>query len=204
MKGVLIQLNRQDYDKCLGFSSECTKTTHNHYKNRSQQNISKLIEDAACGKFAELAVYNFIHKNLKLKLNEPDFNIYERKHKTFNSDLLVDKFKVHVKSCKVNSWDSWTFQYSGNGVGHTDSLFVNSDELDFVSFCQVDINSYIVHILGFMNVNYCKQKSLFKLPILEKHFNTKRVIYYNDIKDFDKEILWSFVIQAEKAGLLKI
>lgn len=201
MSIVAIPLLKEDYQKCLDFSNKWIQTSESHINNRGQGNKGKMISDHAIGKLAELGIYNFFDV-LKLPCSRPDFDIYSRKHKNFGADIIVGNNNIHIKSCRTNTYNSWIFQYGGKGTGHTDPLLNSNDVNNYLALCFVDTSAFLVKIVGIINANFCKNNSLYKLPKINSLINTKRALYYDDIKNFDKEILWSFVIQAEKAGLL--
>jgi hypothetical protein len=197
-----IQLSKDDYDKCFLFATKWAPTSIKHYQKRNQFDREKIISDQTIGKFAELGVYKLFTENMKLECSNPDFNIYENKCKSFDPDLVVLDYKIHVKSCRINTWDSWTLQYSGSGSGHKDKVLYDGEPNNFIALCFVDTRNLLVKLAGIMDTNYCIQNGLYKLPVIENLREYKRALYYKDIEKLERGTLWSFVTQAAKAGLL--
>lgn len=207
-----IKIEKTEEKECKQFGKKVAKTTVGRYKDRNQGYLDKESNDHFIGKLAEMGVYKFC-KNLGERCTEPDFNIYQGTRKSFDVDLRINDYKIHVKSqtdyaAKAYGF-SWIFQYGGvNGAtGHKDGAIFNSKE-GAVILCRVDrvndFKDYSIRICAMPLLKHLHERNLFDFPELEKHKNTKRAVYYEDYKghlnniEKHKDISWSFVNYVPK------
>lgn len=97
--------------QCELFSKFSVFSSLDEYKRRGQANKDKIISDIYNGKVAEFMVYNFFIKKGK-SLHSPDVNIYSKRMKSFDADLVIGDVNIHVKSHIKNDMFpvSWMFQ----------------------------------------------------------------------------------------------
>ena len=97
--------------QCELFSRFSFSSSLDEYNRRGQHNSDKIINDIYNGKVAEFMVYNFFIKKGR-SVSSPDLNIYSKKMKSFDADLVVGDVNVHVKSHISNNIFpvSWMFQ----------------------------------------------------------------------------------------------
>jgi len=97
--------------QCDLFSRFSVFSSLDEYKRRGQADKDKIISDIYNGKVAEFMVYNFFIKKGR-SLSSPDLNIYSKRMKSFDSDLVIGNVNIHVKSHISNNIFpvSWMFQ----------------------------------------------------------------------------------------------
>jgi len=97
--------------QCELFSRFSVFSSLDEYKRRGQADEDKIISDIYNGKVAEFMVYNFFIKKGRSLLS-PDLNIYSKKMKSFDADLVIGDVNIHVKSHISNNIFpvSWMFQ----------------------------------------------------------------------------------------------
>ena len=143
----------------------------NHYKSRGGFKRGDLI----AGAMGELAVYKLLRK-AGHELRKPDFEIYDKKDKSFDADLRLGKKRLHVKSQTKDSSSkygrSWLMQrhdpmFKGTGVNH------------YLVCTEVDEENMEVEVLGFFSLHSILKKGLIgecKVPIFRR---TKVAIYFD-------------------------
>lgn len=126
------------------FSEDVVPTVD--YKESNQSNLAKIRDDHFISKLGEEAVKQVFEERGN-KVTGPDYNVYHRKKKNWNADLIVNGIEVAVKTQKKSAADkyglSWTFQFS---LVRKDPVlrnptawicFVECDDSDANYFCQV-------------------------------------------------------------------
>lgn len=154
---------------CQQFSENVVETNLDEYKRRRQFNKSKIIKDIYQGKIVELAIARTIG------CQDPDFNVYSSKKKSYSCDLKHNGMDLHIKSqhedVSKKYGESWVFQRS-------DKLTYKPKESDHLIFALVNNESVIVKGLY-------KAESLvdYYKPTRLPHLTSKCCIYFEDIKD---------------------
>ena len=150
------------------------------YEYRGESNISKMEEDIIIGTLGEYAVYQLLREQ-GLKCTKPDLKIYEKRKKSFDQDLIADRFKVHVKSQSLKSEKrygrSFLFQRS-------DKLITKPDTNDFLAITNVDLDKREVNIIGFINVPAMVKLGLIGECSVPRFRTTKVAIYVDDIEPY--------------------
>jgi hypothetical protein len=145
------------------------------YKRRNQGDVNKVMFDITVGKMAEIGVYKIMKKN-NFNCSYPDFNIYDKYHKTFDADLIIDKYDIHVKSQHIlqskNFGESWLFQ-------KTDTLTYKPSERDVICLCIVSSGEVIIKKMLLAN-NIVDMYGRPKSPKLK---DNKHALYLSDIKE---------------------
>lgn len=194
MKVEIIKISKIDRMKCEEFANEQIDTSINHYKRRKQGNREKIIQDIVTGKLGELAAQRMLRK-YNIHTGSPDFNIYDKRGKSFDADLTWKGVNFHCKSQTEESANkygtSWILQYGGAGFGHTDKLFKARGPNDYLIPCVVSDN--YVTVFGCLSVGLLFDKDLVKLPQLKWFHDTKRAIYFDDVKELEWRHRWGFV-----------
>jgi hypothetical protein len=106
---------KQDVIKlCEKFAEKCCLTNLDEYKKRNQNNLDKIKKDIAIGKIGEIGVYYILLEKGIKNINFPDFKIYKKEKKSFDSDLKVGNYNLHIKTQTKKSSllfeESWMFQ----------------------------------------------------------------------------------------------
>jgi hypothetical protein len=172
MERIVINITLDDYLKCVQFAHDSIKTNLDEYSRRNQNRVHKILNDIIIGKIAEFGVYKYLSE--KHKLEEPDLKIYEKNNKSFDADLKIVGYDIHVKSQSIEQSErygvSWSFQKQ-------DKLINNPTQKDVIFLCVV--NDLEVIILNYGKAS--KYKSLYGEPIKESLKFSKKVLYFEKI-----------------------
>ena len=97
--------------RCEIFAEFSVQSSVDEYARRNQNDVDKIKLDIYRGKVAEFMVYNYLVGRGK-NITKPDLEIYDKHHKSFDSDLTSEGVNIHVKSHFVNPKFpvSWVFQ----------------------------------------------------------------------------------------------
>lgn len=101
-------------------------------------------EDIIAGALGEVGAYLWLREN-GLKVNKPDFTIYEAKQKTFNADLTDGSKYFHVK-CQ-SSASAARYGYSWLMQRH-DPIITKPQARHYFIFCSANLNTGEVKILA--------------------------------------------------------
>jgi hypothetical protein len=172
------------YDMCNQYAKDELASTYEQKMKRNQFNTTAMVHQTTTGKLAEWAVtLHFTEK--ENTISDPDMEIYPAWKKSFDADLQLDGYDLHVKSQSVESAQrfgtSWMFQYNGRGGGHRDPLLHLADGL--VAFCVVDFTNKSVALQGICG--FAGIRDRLREPVKKSLKNTKRCIYLEDLKQED-------------------
>lgn len=180
---IQIRIPDEDFLKCHNFAEICAKTCLSNYKRRGQGNLNKIVVDIHTGKLLEIAAYRLL-KKIGEDVIFPDFTIYESKGKSWDADIVSDKYNFHCKSQTEDSVKkyglSWILQYGGAGKGHTDKLFHFQGKNDYLIPGYISGRSAI--ICGIFSIMDIMENGLIGLPKLPQLYGSKRAIYWSDLK----------------------
>ena len=173
-----MKLSKEYYKKCRRFALDVINTNFDHYKTRSQNNKEAIIEQITYGKIAEWAAYIYVISH-GAWCSAPDMEVYEKRNKSFDADLISGRYDIHVKSQTKRSMTqygaSWMFQKN-------DPLTINPTDRDYLFL--VSTKEYIeglpieAHIIKHMKAKDALQ--LYKSPI-KKELTTKQTLYLEDL-----------------------
>lgn len=184
--------------KCTKFAEDSVGTSADKYARRQQFNINKIQDDIRNGKLGELAVWQKL-VNTYPNLSQPDFNIYDKKQKSWDPDLkdADSALRVGVKSqdikSAINYGDSWVFQF-GNGKKYDcdTGIFGEAEDNHFVSFVSLNVPKRIGEIRGIVKVKWLHDNNLFKSMKLAKLQGNKVAVYLDDLNQLQNQ-LWQLV-----------
>lgn len=181
------------FDKCAQFAKDSVTSSADKYARRNQFNVSKIMDDIRNGKLAEEAVYQKVVE-IYPNISKPDFNIYEKKSKSWDPDLTdaTVPVRIAVKSQDIQAdlmyGRSWVFQY-GNGKFDCDTgIFGKKDDHHFVCFVSLNVPKRIGELRGLVKVSWLHEKDLFK-PMKLKNLSSKVAVYYEDLEKLSDQ-LW--------------
>lgn len=167
-----VDIDLKTFLECVQFAHNSIETNIDEYKRRSQENITKILNDIILGKMGEYGVYLMLTKK-GLILDKPDIQVYSKEKKSFDADLAYKDLKFHIKSqsleqsLKYNT--SWSFQPN-------DKLIINPTDNDMIFLCQV--SDLTVNILSY---HYAKTyKPYYSDPQKMNLRGKKKVLYYED------------------------
>ena len=194
-KEIKIKITKKDVQKAKDFAEKRLEKSRAHYMKRKQFNSEKVMTDIMVGALGEIAVYKLLKNNYGIKVSFPDLNVYEKAKKTFDADLKDKQGRMfHVKSQSVTSSErygrSYILQYGGNGRGHTDKLFRNRSDNDYLVPTEVDTENMSVTIFGCYKIKTIFEKDMIKLPKLDYFKDIKRAIYLEDLETLNYYERW--------------
>ena len=184
------QMDKQEWDamyqKCQKFAKLEYETTKEHRRRRNQSNAARIRIQVADGKMGELLACHFL-RGLGLEVTEPDFEIYEKAHKSFDADFYVNGHPMHCKTQNAESAAryglSWMFQKGGMGYGHTDPCL--KTPTDKAVFVKVDHRKRTGEVFGPFSMGDLIPK--FRDPKLARLKGIKTCIYAEDLADVVKD-----------------
>lgn len=197
---IQIKIEDDQYLMAHNFAEQCVDTCIGNYKRRGQGNRAKIITDIHTGKLLELGAHKLL-KTIGLDPVFPDFKIYEKKGKSWDADITAGKAQFHCKSqteISVKKYGlSWILQYGGNGKGHTDKLFHNQTEHDFLIPGYIQGRSAV--ICGIFSIGDIMENGLIGMPKLPQLYFSKRAIYWEDLEfHYPEEERWGPYLQQIK------
>jgi hypothetical protein len=168
------------YAKCTEFAGQQVGTSRSKYSQRGQSNSQRITKQIADGKMGEMICRQYLLSN-GYPCNEPDFEIYTARHKSFDADLQSCS-PVHVKTQCSDSASrygaSWVFQAGGAGFGNKDPL-LDSTSSDWAMF--VTLGKLSAQVIGPLDM--CEVRKHLKDPVLERLKGIKKCVYLKDIAD---------------------
>lgn len=182
--------------KCLDFANKSIESSADKYARRNQFNAEKIIKDIMGGKIGEEIVYQSISE-VYPDLTKPDYNIYDKKNKSWNPDLKddVSEIRVGVKSQNIDSriayGESWVFQYGFGGKYDCDTgVFKSKNDKYYISFVALNIPKRTAEIRGIVKIQWLHDEKLFKPMKLVKLQGNKVAVYFSDLEKYNKEELY--------------
>jgi hypothetical protein len=171
---MIIKITKLERETCEGFA-HAREESSSLYKKRG----GFKSEDIVSGAMGEIAVYKLLKKNGHT-LRKPDFEIYDRRNKSFDSDLRSGNKHFHVKSQTTKSAEqygkSWLCQ-------RNDPLFKNEGYNHYLVTTVVDLDKNTVEVLGFFPMFSVLKKNLIgecKVPWFQK---TKVALYHDQLSE---------------------
>jgi len=194
-KRIVKKITKKDLKMATEFAEARFEKSKVHYMQRKQFNSAKVKQDILVGALGEIAVYKMLKEDYGIKVSKPDLNVYEKAKKTFDADLQDKQGrKYHVKSQSVISSKkygrSYILQYGGNGRGHTDKLFRNRSNNDYLVPTEVDTEEMVVTLFGCYRIETIFEEDMIKLPKLDYFKDIKRAIYLEDLETMSYYERW--------------
>jgi len=194
-KCITKKITAKDLKIATKFAEARYEKSKAHYMRRRQFNESKIKQDIIVGALGEIAAYKMLKEDYGMGVSKPDFNVYEAQKKTFDADLQDKQGRnYHCKSQSMDSASkygkSYILQYGGNGYGHTDKLFRNRDNNDYLIPALVDTEKMTVTLYGCYRISSIFDADLIKLPKVKWLEDTKRAIYLNDLEEMNYYERW--------------
>lgn len=168
-----MKLSPEYFKRCMQFANDIIDTNYSFYKTREQNNRDRILFQIAYGKLAEWIAYIHIVSH-GVWCTPPDMNVYDEDSKTYDADLVSEKYDIHVKSQTKESMEqygaSWMFQ-------DNDPLIMRPSNRDYLFFIIIKTPQE-ANIVKHLNAN--KVLELYKDPVVDK-LKSKRVLYLNDL-----------------------
>lgn len=181
------------YEKCSKFATASISTSADKYARRNQLDEGKIYKDIRNGKIAEQFTFLKISPIIA-GLTEPDYNIYEKKDKSWDPDLkdINSDFRLAVKSQDIESalhfGESWVFQF-GKYDYDEDIFTKNINPNSYVSFVLLNVAKRTGVMRAIVKVKWLHDKKLFKPMQKQVLQNNKVAVYYEDLQQYPNE-LW--------------
>lgn len=174
MKKVRINLTDSEKEKAMKFAEQVVDTTD--YSDTDQTSRNKVKTDHYCSKLSEQAVYKH-YKNLGESITEPDYTIYDKDHKSFTCDLVLNNTKLAIKTQKKSDADRYGLSWVFNLSTRKDPMLKNPKQWIVFTECIDTDGSWDIIIYPPKQV----KNIVFKEPFKENLKNKKRVVYAKDI-----------------------
>jgi hypothetical protein len=184
-----IIISKDMVDMVRSFAEKQYTTTLSQYAKRNQSDPTKIKYDCMIGKIGEWGIHGYFISQ-GYTCTEPDMNIYPSYQKNWNKDMVSSGVSVTIKSQSyeqsVRFGTSWTFQYSGNGMGHKDKIFDSRENEYIFAACVVKLNedgTALVSVKTTTTVSDLFRHNLFGEPKSPNLVGIKKVVYYDSILD---------------------
>lgn len=186
-----LTISPEIFEKCINFSLASAPTNMYAINRRGQTHPEYIKKQIKNGKIAEVLVHSELSK-IYPGLSSPDFNIYDNKSKSWDSDLkdATSNIKVAVKSQEMEQalqyYESWVFQFNDGKRFDCDKDIFNKD-IDphyYVAFVLLNTPKKIGQIKAVVSVQWLRKNNLFQQMTLQK-FNVthnKLAVYYDHPK----------------------
>ena len=189
-------ISKDIFDKCTQFAKDSVSSSTDKYARRQQNDIEKIIRDIRNGKIAEEVVYAQAISVLP-GLTSPDYNIYDKKNKSWEPDLrdTQSTLRLAVKSQDIDSEQgfgrSWVFQFGNGGKFDCDTGIFgkNIEDNHYVSFVSLNVPKRTSVIRAVVKVKWLHDKKLFKEMKKQSLRGNKVAVYYEDLERFTDQ-LW--------------
>jgi len=172
---ICIYISKKHSKKVMEFAELVSLTTN--YSDCEQNNYKLKVYQHYIGKLGELAVFLFLRKNYDI--TEPDFTIYNKKNKSWDSDLKVKDIHISIKTQDIASAKrfglSWTFQHIQKG--RKDSSIKNKHTLMIPTLYD---NRYYNSLRIIIFPSLEMQEIVFGEPKKKSLKNKKLVVYAED------------------------
>jgi hypothetical protein len=182
------------YEKCVQFAKASVHSSADKYARRNQFDVEKIVKDIRNGKIAEEITRAACLAKLP-NLSEPDYNIYDKKNKSWDPDLKDSDsgIRIAVKSQDIQSaihfGDSWVFQYNnGKNYDCDKEIFKLYNDKNYVSFVSLNIPKRYGIIKAIVKVNWLHDKKLFKEMKKQNLQSNKVAVYLEDLEKFSNDL----------------
>jgi hypothetical protein len=182
-------------NKCTVFAKNSVNTSIDKYARRNQFDIETIMRQIQIGKIGEEGVYEKTSV-LYPALSKPDHQIYDKKDKSWSSDLIDSPSGIHiaVKTQDIGSaisfGESWVFQYGNGGKYDCDTgVFKTVDPKHYVAFVGVNVPKRVGTLRAIVKIQWLHDKKLFKEMKKKDLRGNKVAVYYEDLEKF-KDELW--------------
>ena len=179
--GEKIKLTKKVIQQCEDFAEARIGGSEDEYKRRGEKRNTKIYEDILLGAAGEFAAYKYL-SSCGVRVNKPDLAIYDVKNKSFDADLVSNKYTFHVKSQGEQSRKrygcSWLLQ-------RRDKVVSDPDEFEYFIFCSVELP--YVEILGVVKCKDISDNNLYGECRVPSYRNTKVALYLDELMDLDLE-----------------
>jgi len=179
--GEKVKLTASVIEKCEDFAEARVGGSADEYKRRGEKRSVKIYNDILLGAAGEFAAYKYL-SSCGVKVNKPDLEIYDVKNKSFDADLVSQKYTFHVKSQGETSrkryGSSWLLQ-------RKDKVVRDPGEFEYFIFTSVELP--YVEILGVVKCKDIKDYELYGECSVPSYRTTKVALYLDDLDTLDLE-----------------
>lgn len=180
-----VELYKRDRTRVENFADLRCAEDMSVYHNRG----SFKRDDIVVGALAEIAVARYLRKN-GFKVNLPDFAIYEKGKKSFNSDLSDGDRHFHVKGQSLSSaykyGNSWLMQ-------RYDPLVKEPKKMHYIVPCEVDTRNNVVTIFGVISFTALHYHHCFMDCKVPQFNRTKTAIYLDALNNISNNARWGLI-----------
>lgn len=186
MRKETIELNSWDRKRAEKFAdARCCPDQTSLYKKRG----GFKREDIVVGALGEIAVAKYLQA-FGFPVNDPDFEIYDTKSKSYDCDLTDGKRKFHVKCQSKDSASkygkSWLLQ-------RRDPLVNKPTIKDYVIPAVVDLKSNTVDIWGVISFKAIVRNNCVGECAVHQLRHTKVALYLSSMAELSTSIRWGVI-----------
>lgn len=172
-----VAVTKRQREMCAEFARLVVDTNKVEYARRGQTNQKTIMNQIQRGKMAEFAVHSHLTNMGTPPNSMVDLNIYPAADKSFDGDLLLGGYSLHIKTQsykrKRKYGASWVFQ-------RWDPLLNEPDQRDIVVPTQISIPTSFVEIVGYFAAT--DLIGYYGEPVVPHLRRTKAVLYFSDIQ----------------------
>jgi hypothetical protein len=188
---MIVPISEDLIDKAIEFADKSVESNKDRYARRNQTDVDKIIQDIRVGKIGEEIVYNHLISKIP-NLSKPDYNIYDKFNKSWDSDLKDgdSSIKIGVKSQNIFSANlygvSWVFQFNNNKNFDCDKeVFKEESDNNFIAFVSLNIPKRNAEVRGIVKTQFLHDNKLFKDMKKEQLKGNKVAVYWEDLEKLD-------------------
>lgn len=184
-----IIISEEIVNKAMKFAEDCVGSNKDKYASRGQNSNSQIQYNIKNGKIGEELVYQWLSKKYKISL--PDYTIFDKSEKSYDSDLKGENIRISCKAQNINEnlsfSESWVFQ---NGKNDYDKEIFGENRINtYIAFVSLNIPKRFGEIKAIVTNNFLHENNLFKPMKLESLQNNKVAVYLEDLEKFDNLFL---------------
>lgn len=171
--------------KCKNFTKDYIASSKDELARRGQTNIPLITSQSILGKLGEELVY-LTYLPYFPNLSKPDYQIYDKKHKSWAPDLIddVSGIKFAVKSKDRVYADkyrpSWTFGKNDRKIFGSKLDAKNLDDQQYICMTVIDTKLWCGRVLACVNLQWLHDNSLFE-ELDHKELTTKLTVRFDSM-----------------------
>ena len=201
----IVKLDPNLVAKCRKFAEDSIDTNIDVIASRGQdpEEIERILSQLTHGKVGEEVTYT-VFVPYYPQLSKPDHNIYQKKDKSWEEDLIdgASPIRIAVKTKKMEDarrWGaSWIFELSDRKIFGKKLDCKNLDPNQYVSMVVVDLEKMEASVEACVNLQWIHDNDLFGPP--DRDLGTKltvrldRMQWWLKRKGLTTEDLWQLKI----------
>lgn len=188
---ISIKLDQTLVDKCQKFAENSLGTNIEQIARRGQdpEKYDRLIRQLTHGKVGEEAAY-LVYAPYYQTLSKPDHQVYQKKDKSWDEDLIDTKsgVRLNVKTKRQEDaarWGaSWIFELTDKKIFGKKLDGQNLDPNQYVCMVIVDLDAMTASVEACVNLQWLHDNDLFGPP--DRELDTKLTVRLDRLQWFLK------------------